>query len=324
MPSNADFKVTLNDGNVMPQFILGTPDSPPDYEAVPDVVKAFVRLGLRAIDTAWFYGAEPYVGKALKELFDAGEVKREELFITTKVWPALWDRAEFSLKKSLSDLGLDYVDLVFHHWPVCFDGTDENGLPKVPRDDKGRIPFAKDADWLTTYKDLLKLRDAGLAKSVGVSNYTIKHIKRAIDETGVVPAVLQVELHPRIPQLDLVKYAESQGIKVEAYSPLGHNGAPLLKEPLIQKLAEKYNVEPAFILYAYHVNRGRIVITKTTKVERVKTFGETIIPTLSSEDLDALDDLGIKNPKRFVQNDWGVGLGFEHWKEKFSWEEDQN
>nr|QFR37198.1 aldo-keto reductase [Cyberlindnera americana] len=321
MTDNTKLTITLNDGCVMPQFTLGTPDLEYEYASIKPVIKEFIKLGFRSIDTAWYYGSEPYIGEALKELFEEGVVKREELFITTKVWPALWDRAETSVKKSLSDLGLDYVDLVLHHWPACFYGTDAEGLPKIPKDEKGAVKIDHNADWLDTYKQLIKIKEKGLAKSIGVSNYNEKYLQRAIDETGVTPAMLQMELHPKLPQLELVKFAESKGIKVAAFSPLGSGGVPLLKEPVVLKIAEKYGIPPAFICYAYHTNRGRVSITRTTKVERVKDMKSVKLPNLTAEELEELDQVGIKDPKRYIQDDWGVVIGFEYFKTKPSWEE---
>ncbi|ODV73033.1 D-arabinose 1-dehydrogenase (NAD(P)(+)) ARA1 [Cyberlindnera jadinii NRRL Y-1542] len=311
--------VKLNDGSVMPALTIGTPWTEEEFEKLPGVLQAAIDNGFRSIDTAWYYGSEPTIGKFLKDLFAKGAVKREDLFITTKVWPSLWDRAELSINKSLQDLGLDYVDLALQHWPVCYKGTDSNGLPKNPRDSNGVLQFDENGDFVTTYKQLLELKARGLVKSVGVSNFTQAHLKRAVDETGVVPSVLQLELHPKIPSLELVKYAESLGVKVAAFSPLGSTGAPLLKEPVVLELSTKYSAQPANVVYAYHLLRGRIVVTRTSNPKRIPTL--KTIPSLSEEDIGKLDEIGLKDPKRFIQDDWGVGLGFPHWKDKYSWEE---
>ena len=111
--------VKLNDGSIMPALTIGTPWTEEEFEKLPGVLQAAIDNGFRSIDTAWYYGSEPTIGKFLKDLFAKGTVKREDLFITTKVWPSLWDRAELSINKSLQDLGLDYVDLALQHWPVC-------------------------------------------------------------------------------------------------------------------------------------------------------------------------------------------------------------
>lgn len=117
-----DYKLRLNDGNVIPQFLLGTPypGTGKNFETLPEVLRAAIlENGFRAIDTAWYYGCEPIIGEVLKDVLKSGKVKREELFISTKVWPSMWNKAEASIQKSLKDLGLDYVDMALQHWPVC-------------------------------------------------------------------------------------------------------------------------------------------------------------------------------------------------------------
>ncbi|CCH42681.1 Aldo-keto reductase family 1 member [Wickerhamomyces ciferrii] len=312
------YKVKLNDGNEIPALGLGGAAPESDHERFKDALKAAIRSGIRHIDTAWYYNTEHIIGAALKELIDAGEIKREDLFITTKVWPSLWDKAEYSLDQSLKDLQTDYVDLFLQHWPITYRKS-ETGIPPNPTDSNGVLQFDTEADYLDTYKQLIKLRDnTKKVKSIGVSNFTEKHLQRAIDETGVVPAVEQVELHPRLPQKKLVEFAESKGIKVEAFSPAGSSGAPLIKEPLVVKLSEKYEVSPNSVLNSYHILSGRIVLPRSSNAERVKTFIE--LAPLTEDELKELDQLGIDNPKRFINDDWGVPLGFEHWKTKFSWE----
>lgn len=314
-----DHKVKLNDGYSIPAIGLGSATPKDDHSRLEEAVKSAIRAGIRHIDTAWYYGSEPAIGKALKELFDNGEVKREDLFITTKVWPALWDRAEKSLNESLKSLGVDYVDLLLQHWPVCYD-TDENGEPNNPYDENGVLHFAENGDYVETFKQIVKLRDTtDKVRSVGVSNYTEKLLQRAIDETGVVPVLNQIELHPRIPQKKLVKFFESKGVKIEAYSPFGAQGAPLLEEPNVKALAEKYTVSPNVILTSYHILSGRIVVARSSNKDRVKDFIN--LAELTKEEIEELDQIGIENPQRFINEDWGIGLGFEHWKTTPSWEE---
>ncbi|CCH45476.1 Aldo-keto reductase family 1 member [Wickerhamomyces ciferrii] len=311
--------IELNDGNKIPALGLGSATPPEDHQRLIDAVKAAVRAGIRHIDTAWYYGSEPYIGQALKELFDNGEVQRKDLFITSKVWPALWDRAEQSLKQTLKDLGVDYVDLLYQHWPVCFK-TDEDGLPKKPFDENGAIKFDEKGDYLETYKQILRLRDTtNHVKSIGVSNYTEKQLDRLIEEVGVLPVLNQIELHPRIPQKKLVEYFEAKGVKIEAFSPFGAQGAPLLKEPKVEELAQKYDVSPNEILTSYHIMSGRSVVPRTSTAERVNQLIH--LAQLTKEEIAALDQIGIDEPKRFIQEDWGTDIGFEHWKKVPSWEE---
>ncbi|KAH3666662.1 hypothetical protein WICMUC_005479 [Wickerhamomyces mucosus] len=318
--SSLDYSIKLNDGNVIPSLALGTATPPEEHEAVPEAVKAAIRAGIRHIDTAWYYGTEKYIGKALKELIDAGEIKREELFITTKVWPALWDRAETSIKKSLEDTGLEYFDLVLQHWPQTFKGTDKNGLPSRPYDENGILHFGA-GDYLETYKQIIDLRKrTNWIKSVGVSNFHIHHLKRAIEETGVVPAVDQIEHHYRLAdQIGLIEYAKSQNIAIEAYAVFGSSIAGLIDEPIVKKFADKYGTTVNSVLISYHVLNNRIALARSKTPERIEDF--TVLTPLTKDDIEELDKAGIENPKRYITDDWGVGLGFKHWKTKYSWEE---
>lgn len=300
-------------GNSIPLLGFGTVYEGKDYGVFKDALKAALLVaGYRHIDTAWYYYTEKAIGEALEEIFEAGKLKREDLFITTKVWPCFWNDPETSLKQSLTDLKLDHVDLVLQHWPVCFEKVeDANGRVPVPRDADGKLLFAKDGDYLTTYKKLLKLKDAGLAKAVGVSNYTIEMLDRAIEETGTVPACNQVELHPHLPQIDLYNYCAEKGIILEAYSPFGSTGAPNMKIPLVVELAEKYHVSPADILVNYCITKKIVVLPRSSNIERVKR-GYPLL-ALSKEEIDSLDAYGVKNPKRFVCDEWGKDIGFDNW-----------
>jgi len=314
-----DILVKLHDGKSIPAVGLGSATPPEDHKRLFDAVQSAVRSGIRHIDTAWHYGSEPIIGKALKELFDNGEVKREDLWITTKVWPSMWNKAEKSLNQSLEALGVGYVDLLLQHWPVCFH-ADENGQPHNPYDDNGVLQFEKNGDYLETYKQIIHLRDTtDKVRSIGVSNFTEKQLDRVVKETGVKPVINQIELHPKIPQKELVKNFESQGIKIEAYSPFGAQGAPLIKEPKVKELAEKYTVSPNVILISYHVLSGRIVVPRSSNKDRVKDFVN--LAELTKDEIEVLDQIGIKDPQRFIQEDWGTDIGFEHWKTKPSWEE---
>ncbi|KAG7883617.1 hypothetical protein KL938_002854 [Ogataea parapolymorpha] len=261
-------KIQLNNGTAIPVVGLGTVTPDDKKPILREVVRtAILDAGYRHIDTAWYYGVEPILGEVLEEIFNEGKIKREDIFITTKVWPALWSNPQKSLDKSLKDLRVDYVDLWLQHWPLTFK-SDENGQPPVPRDSSGKV-IEDDGDFLDTYKKMVDIyKNSNKVKAIGVSNYSIGNLDRLLKETDVVPVINQIELHPQLPLNDLVEFCNKHKIVVEAYSPFGSNGAPVLELPLVKQLAEKYNVRPADILVNYHTASGRVALPRSRKIVR--------------------------------------------------------
>ncbi|EGW30931.1 uncharacterized protein SPAPADRAFT_68155 [Spathaspora passalidarum NRRL Y-27907] len=316
LDSATSVKLQLSNGKTIPALGLGTipPDDNPG--SVKDQVITAIKEGYRHLDTAWYYGSEKYIGEALKELFDEGVVKREDLFITTKVWPSFWHNPEKSLNTSLKDLGLDYVDLFLQHWPITLHG-DENGQPATPKKDDGSLIYDDDpangTKYIETYhkmEDILDKTDK--VKSIGISNYSIKKLEQFLPEVRKYkPVVNQIELHPQLPQQDLVDYCESRGIVIVAYSPVGGPGAPVLEIPLINELAKKYMVTPNEIAEAYHILNNRGVLSRSANLSRIKTI--TRLPKLSKEELKALYQVGVDNPKRYNCVPYGFGIGFRWW-----------
>ncbi|GMG21428.1 unnamed protein product [Ambrosiozyma monospora] len=303
-------KLKLNNGIEAPAIALGTYNSEGLQPKVKDAVKAAVKGGYRHIDTAWIYGTETYIGEALAELFAEGVVKREDLFITTKVWPTHWNDPSKSIDESLKRLGIDYLDLVLQHWPLTFK-VDADGNPLM--NDGQFVP--DDGDYLDTWKKLIALykKDNKKIRSIGVSNYTIPYLERLLKETDIVPVVNQVELHPSLPQVDLVKFSKDHGILTEAFSPLGSRGAPLLKLPIVETLAKKYDASPAEILINYHVKSGRLAAPRSINTERLAK-GFNSVP-LTADDLKSLDQEGIDHPKRYVNMGFAKSVGYENWSE---------
>lgn len=315
MKRATDVYFLLNDGNKIPALGLGTVP-PQDPSEVKNQVIAAVKAGYRLIDTAWYYGTEKYVGQALKELFDEGVVKRDDIFVTTKVWPSFHHSPEKSLDTSLKDLQLDYVDLLLQHWPIALKGGPD-GTPAQPRDDKGNLLYDDDPvngrRFLDVYHELERIRDdTTKVRSIGVSNYSIAKLTRLLDEVKHVPVVNQIEYHPQLPQQDLVDFCEKNKIIVEAYSPVGGTGAPVLKLPLVRELAEKYNVSVNEIANAYHILQHRVTLPRSSNLDRIQSI--TGLPEMTQEDLDALYAIGAENPKRYTNDPWGYGQGFKWWE----------
>lgn len=310
-----DVYFQLNDGHKIPALGLGTVP-PQDPSEVKNQVYTAIKAGFRHVDTAWYYGTEKYVGQALKQLFDEGVVKREDVFITTKVWPSFYHNPERSLDKSLSELGLDYVDLLLQHWPIALRGGPD-GTPSKPTDNDGNLVYDDDpvngTKFIDVYKEIVRIKkETDKVRSVGVSNYSLPRLQTLLKSVEDVPVINQIEYHPQLPQQDLVDFAEKNKILIEAYSPVGGTGAPVLKIPLVQQLAEKYGVTTNEIANAYHILQGRVTLPRSSNLERIKTIVR--LPPLTKKELQELYDVGAKNPKRYTNDPWGYGIGFKWWE----------
>lgn len=236
MASGGQGEVTLNDGRRMPQLGLGVWRTPAgDAERV---VAAALDAGYRAVDTASAYDNEEGVGRGL-----AGR----DVFLTTKLWNSDqgYDEALRAFDASAKRLGRETVDLYLIHWPA-------------PR--KGRF--------VDSWKALVRLREEGRARSIGVSNFTEDHLARIIDETGVTPAVNQIELHPRFQQTALRAFHAARGILTESWSPLGQG--QLLADPALGEIARRHGKTPAQVIIRWHLDSGLIVIPKTVNPARLE------------------------------------------------------
>ncbi|SFV15910.1 2,5-diketo-D-gluconate reductase A [Methylobacterium sp. 174MFSha1.1] len=260
----SDAVLTLNDGKRIPQLGFGVWRL--SDEEAPAVVGTALEAGYRLIDTAAMYGNEAGIGRAVA----ASGLKREELFVATKVWNDRhgYDETLRACEESLSRLTLDYVDLYLVHWPVPQRGQ-----------------------YVDTWRALMRLREDGRARSIGVCNFTVEHLKRVIDATGSTPSVNQVELHPRFQQQALRAFHQEAGIVTEAWAPLGRGG--LLDDPAIRAIAEKHGRSPAQVVLRWHLDGGTVAIPKSATPARIRENRELDGFTLDAEDLariNALDD----------------------------------
>ncbi|MBU1376954.1 MAG: aldo/keto reductase [Alphaproteobacteria bacterium] len=251
--------LTLNDGVRMPQFGLGVWQTPPDQAA--EVVKTAVEAGYRSVDTAAVYRNERGVGDGLKTAGAAGQ----DVFLTTKLWNENqgYDAALKAFDDSLARLGRESVDLYLIHWP-----SPQRGL------------------YVDSWKALVKLKADGRAKSIGVSNFQAEHLEKIIGETGVVPAVNQVELHPRFQQTALRAAHARHGIATESWSPLGQG--QLLSDPQIAAIAEKHGKTPAQVVIRWHLDSGLIVIPKSVTPARIRENIAVFDFSLDAADLAAI------------------------------------
>ncbi|KAG8928673.1 hypothetical protein FRC02_006618 [Tulasnella sp. 418] len=285
--------VILNTGAKMPTVGLGTWKSAPGE--VEHAVAYALQNGYRHIDTAAGYANEAEVGKGIK---DSG-VPREEIFLTTKLNNPDHRIPGEALGDSLKKLDT-YIDLWLMHWPA-------------PMTSDGKAD--KEHDWLDTWKEMERLYQAhpDKVRAIGVSNFSNTFLKRLLENCTVVPAVNQVELHPSCPQTGHRKFCEEKGIVMTAYSPLGSDNSPLLKNETVTELAEKYKVHPANILISLWANTpNATVIPKSVKEERIKSNFNIV--SLTDDEIARLIKIGETQPFRACKPDWtGWGdLAFEY------------
>lgn len=237
--------LTFNDGRTIPQVGLGVWQTPNDTAV--QVVKTALDAGYRHIDTAAAYRNEKGVGEGIK----SSGLSREDLFVTTKLWNDNQghDETLVAAEKSLGRLGLEYLDLYLIHWPAPAKGL-----------------------YVESWKALVRLQQEGRVKSIGVSNFAAEHLDRIIGETGVAPAINQIELHPRFQQRALREANAARGVLTESWSPLGQG--QLLSDPVIAGIAARHGKTPAQVIIRWHVDSGLVVIPKSVTPERIiQNFG---------------------------------------------------
>ncbi|RSL75764.1 hypothetical protein CEP51_010573 [Fusarium floridanum] len=295
---------TLNTGAKIPAVGLGTWQSKPGE--VRKAVAYALKDGYRHIDAALIYGNENEVGQGIK---DSG-VPREEIFLTSKLWNTHQPNVAEGLQKSLDALGVDYLELYLIHWPVRLVPNETSDL--LPVNPDGTRSVDRSWDQSETWRQMEEVYKSGKVKAIGVANWSIPYLEELRKTWKVVPAVNQVELHPFLPQHELREYCEKLGILLEAYSPLGSTGAPIMSDDEIQKIADKNGVSAATILISYHVNKGVVVLPKSVTEKRISSNKEVI--SLSEEDLVTLDSLASKGKAKRINTPlWGFDLGFADW-----------
>ncbi|MFZ0225948.1 MAG: aldo/keto reductase [Mycobacterium sp.] len=254
--------VPLNDGNSIPAVGFGVFKIPPaDAE---QAVSTALQTGYRHIDTAAVYGNERETGRAIAE----SGVPRDELYVVTKLWNADqgYDSTLAAFDASMKRLGIDYLDLYLVHWPV----------PTLNK-------------FVETFKAFAHLRDQGRIRSIGVSNFEPEHLDVLVDATGIVPAVNQVELHPRLLQTELREVHARLGIATEAWGPLGQGS--LLTDPTVTAVAESHDRTPAQVLIRWHIQLGNIVIPKSVNPKRIASNFDVFDFELSSKDMASISSL---------------------------------
>lgn len=254
--------LTFNDGNTIPQLGYGVWQVPSDEAEA--AVSTALQVGYRSIDTAKVYENEEGTGRAIAQ----SGVPRGDVFLTTKLWNADqgYDSALRAFDASLERLGTDYVDLYLIHWPV----------PELD-------------EYVASFKALQRIQADGRAKAIGVSNFTVENLQRLIDETGEVPALNQIELHPRFTQTELRAFHAEYGILTEAWSPLGQG--TILDNPTIGAIAEGHGVSAAQVILRWHLQLGNVVIPKSVTPARIAANFDVFGFELSNDEVERITGL---------------------------------
>lgn len=261
MLTNLKETVTLHNGVKMPRLGLGV-FKVSDGEEVVESVKAAIRNGYISIDTAAIYKNEEGVGQAIEE----SGIAREELFVTSKVWNSDqgYETTLQAFETSLNLLGLDYLDLYLIHWP----GVDK---------------------YQDTWKALEKLYKDGRVRAIGVSNFQIHHLQNLMSDCEIKPMVNQVEFHPHLTQKELLAFCKNEGIQMEAWSPLKQG--QLLEEPVLIKIAQKYNKSVAQVILRWDLQHDVVTIPKSIKEHRIVENANIFDFELTQEDMENIDAL---------------------------------
>jgi diketogulonate reductase-like aldo/keto reductase len=287
-------KMALNNGSgAMPALGFGT--LIPDPVATRNVTKAALEAGFRLIDTAERYRTETQVGEAMQEVFKGGKIKREDVFVITKLWNTNHrpERVKPACEASLKKLQLEFVDLYLIHTPFAFQPGDDQD----PRDANGKVIYDQGVTLLDTWRAMEDLVKEGKCKAIGLSDVGLPQVQDIVEAATIKPAVVHVESHPYLPEWELLNFCKKNGIVLQAFAALGHNSEPkLVEDPVVVAIAKRVNKTPAQVLLAWAIQRGTALLTTSKNPSRIReNFEVSAIPD------DAMREIsdGIKSRVRF-------------------------
>lgn len=319
-------QITLNNGTTVPCIGMGTFGSDRfTPEQVSNAVKGAIKAGYRMFDCASCYGNEHQIGDVFKAAYDEGIVKREDLFIMTKVWNDKHREVESSCLKSVEDLKSDYIDLYFIHWP--FPNYHAPGCDVDSRNPNSK-PFSV-SEFMDTYRQIEALVKKGIVKNIGISNMTIPKLEAVIDKFEIKPVACEMELHPCFQQQELFDYLVAHDIQPIGFMPLGSPQRPErdivaediadMKLPEIVDIAKTHDVHPAIICLKWAVQRGQIPIPFSVhEMEYVSNLQSTITWKLSDDEMATISTLERNN--RLVKGQVFLWPGADDWHAL--WDED--
>lgn len=305
--------ITLNNGFKMPVVGLGVWRM--EGKDIKDLIINAIKIGYRHFDCAADYKNEAEVGEALAEAFQTGIVKREDLFITTKLWNSDHGHVLEACKDSLKNLQLDYLDLYLVHFPIATKHTGVGTTSSAIGDD-GVLDIDTTIPLETTWHAMEDLVSKGLVRSIGISNYDIFLTRDCLAYSKVKPAVNQIETHPYFQRDSLVKFCQKHGICVTAHTPLGgavantelFGSVSCLDDPVLKGIAEKHKKTVAQIVLRWGIHRNTVVIPKSSKLERLEENFNVSGFELSKEDMELIKSLDrnyrTNQPAKF----WGIDL----------------